>query len=89
MARIVVTRTSEAELKALGAFDWPIWTCDVSRFDWHYDQKESCYLLAGQVTVTTAEETVRFGKGDFVVFPSGLDCTWDVSVPVRKHYKFG
>ena len=89
MARIIVTRPSEDGLKELGVYDWPIWTCEVSRFDWHYDQKETCYLLAGQVTVTAGDETADFGAGDLVVFPEGMDCTWDVTAPVRKHYEFG
>jgi hypothetical protein len=29
------------------------------------------------------------GKGDLVTFPTGMKCTWDVKVPVRKHYRFG
>lgn len=25
--------------------------------------------------------------GDFVSFPEGMACTWDILEPVRKHYK--
>jgi uncharacterized cupin superfamily protein len=89
MGRIKVTRPAEAELKQAGIKDWPIWTCGVSKFDWHYDEQETCYILAGKVTVTAGKEKVSFGPGDMVVFPEGLDCVWDVSEPVRKHYKFG
>lgn len=67
----------------------PIWTCQTSQFDWHYDDKETCLILEGAVTVTTATETVSFGPGDYVIFPAGLDCKWDVQKPVKKHYKFG
>ena len=31
---------------------WPIWTRDVSSFDWSYQDKETCFLLEGEVTVT-------------------------------------
>jgi uncharacterized cupin superfamily protein len=31
---------------------------------------------------------VEIGKGDFVTFPKGLDCVWDVKEPIRKHYTF-
>ena len=70
---------------------WPIWTCDISRFDWSYNQTETCLILEGTVTVTdTAEpgQSVSFGPGDMVVFPVGLDCNWNVTSPVKKHYNF-
>ena len=66
-----------------------IWTCDVSEFPWHYDQKETCLILEGEVTVKSKEGDASFGPGDFVLFPQGLDCRWQVKKPVRKHYKFG
>jgi hypothetical protein len=28
------------------------------------------------------------GKGDFVTFPKGLSCIWDIKEPVKKHYNF-
>ena len=86
---IVITKPSEHALVELGAKNWPIWTCEASTFDWHYDQKETCYLLEGEVTIRAGEEEVSFGAGDLVVFPEGLDCVWEVRSPVRKHYKFG
>jgi len=89
MANIVVTKPSQHDLDELGVLNWPIWACDASRFDWHYDEKETCYLLAGEVTVTAEDQTVNFAAGDLVIFPKGLDCVWDVTRPVRKHYKFG
>jgi uncharacterized cupin superfamily protein len=89
MAEISVTKPSQEELEQLGVSSWPIWTCDVSKFDWHYDQKETCYVLEGQVTVEAGDQNVSFGPGDMVVFPEGLDCVWNVGAPVRKHYKFG
>ena len=88
MSQIKVTRPTEETLEKMQVKTWPIWTCDVSKFDWHYDQQETCYLLAGRVTVAAGDEQVSFGPGDMVVFPVGLDCVWDVSEPVRKHYKF-
>ena len=72
-----------------GITSWPIWTCGVSEFDWEYSDRESCFLLEGQVKVKTDWETVNFGQGDFVVFPKGLKCFWKVTSPVKKHYQFG
>ncbi|MFA6028903.1 MAG: cupin domain-containing protein [Elusimicrobiota bacterium] len=89
MASISVKKATEPEVRALGAKSWPIWTCEASTFDWHYDQKETCLILEGEVVVKAGSETASFGPGDLVVFPEGLDCVWQVVKPVRKHYKFG
>jgi uncharacterized cupin superfamily protein len=86
---ITVERIPEEQLKDRGVWSWPIWTKEISRFDWHYDEQEQCYFLDGDVTVETPDGPVHFGKGDFVTFPEGLTCVWDVKQPVRKHYKFG
>lgn len=84
---IVVREPTDAEKNALK--QEPIWTCEVKTFPYHYDEQEVCLILEGEVTVTGNEQTVSFGPGDLVIFPQGLDCTWEVKRPVRKHYKFG
>ena len=71
-----------------GITSWSIWTCEASEFDWEYSENESCYLLEGEVEVTTNWETLNFGKGDFVKFPKGLQCKWKVTKAVKKHYQF-
>jgi uncharacterized cupin superfamily protein len=87
---IEVSRPDRDELERQGVSDWPVWEKGVSRFEWHYDEAETCYLLEGQVAVTTPDgREVRFGAGDRVRFPAGLSCTWDITVPVRKHYRMG
>lgn len=62
----------------------------MSKFPWSYGETESCYLLAGKVTVTPDDgrKPVTFGKGDFVTFPAGMSCTWDVTEDVNKHFMF-
>ena len=77
-----------AEAESRGITSWPIWTKDVSRFDWQYDAAEVCYLLDGRVTVETDEGRVEIGAGQLVRFPAGLACMWEVHDPVRKHYRF-
>jgi uncharacterized cupin superfamily protein len=58
-----------------------------ARFDWHYDETEECYFLAGHVIVETEDgQKVEVKKGDFAVFPKGLSCVWDIKEPIRKHY---
>jgi hypothetical protein len=86
---IQVRKLKPGELEKLGAKSWPTWGCDPSEFDWSYDEPETCYVLAGQVTVVAPGETVSFGPGDLVVFPKGLSCKWKVTKAVKKHYKFG
>ncbi len=86
---IKVQKLTQEQLKEMGVFDWPIWEKEISRFDWYYDSIEECYLLEGQVIVETKDgESVSFGKGDFVIFPKGLSCAWDIKEAVRKHYNF-
>ena len=86
--KIEISKVSKNELSEMGVFSWPIWSCEVSEFDWEYSDEESCLLLDGEVEVSSDIETVSFGTGDFVVFPRGLKCRWKVIRPVRKHYTF-
>ena len=90
MSEIKIEKVAQDALEEKGVFSWPVWEKEASRFDWHYDTTESCYILEGDVTVETkAGEKVTFSAGDFVTFPRGLDCVWDIKKPVRKHYNFG
>lgn len=88
MGEIKVEHLTEDELKKRGVFSWPVWQKEVSRFDWSYDSVEQCFFLEGCVTVRTPKGAVEIRKGDFVTFPRGLSCVWDVKEPVRKHYSF-
>lgn len=87
--KIKIQKPSKEDLEKDGVFAWPIWEKEVSRFDWHYDDTEECYLLEGKVEVETEDgEKVEFEKGDFVRFQKGLSCVWDIKKPVKKHYNF-
>jgi uncharacterized cupin superfamily protein len=86
---IKVQKLSQEQLNKAGVFSWPIWEKEVSRFDWSYDSIEECYFLEGEVTVETRDgKAVSVGKGDFVIFPKGLSCSWNIKKPVKKHYNF-
>ena len=86
---IKIRKLTPDQLKKMGIFDWSIWEKEVSRFPWSYDCIEECYFLEGDVTVETKDgRSVSFGKGDFVTFPKGLSCTWNIKKTVRKHYNF-
>uniref|UniRef100_A0A0E0DET2 (S)-ureidoglycine aminohydrolase cupin domain-containing protein n=1 Tax=Oryza meridionalis TaxID=40149 RepID=A0A0E0DET2_9ORYZ len=81
----------ESRLSELGVREWPKWGCEKSKFPWTYSAKETCYLLQGKVKVYpdgAGEDFVEIAAGDLVVFPKGMNCTWDVAEAVDKHYKF-
>ena len=81
---------SPMKLEIIGVYDWPIWTKEISKFPWTYDQKETCYILEGEVIVTPdGGEPVKIVENDYVSFPEGMSCTWDILSPVKKHYNFG
>ena len=85
-----IEKLSQDQLNRMNVFSWPIWTKEVSKFDWSYDSQEQCYFLEGDVLLETSDgQKYEFGKGDFVTFPEGLKCVWNVRKPVKKHYKFG
>jgi len=86
---VVVRKPTKEDLEDLGVTGWPIWECEPSTFDWTYDERETCYILEGDVIVKGASNKVHFRAGDLVIFPKGLTCVWTVSQRVRKHYKFG
>ena len=87
----VIHNPANEKLAAMGVADWPTWGCEKSKFPWSYDEKETCYLLAGSVTVTPDGESdgVKIQQGDMVIFPKGMSCTWDVHEAISKHYMFG
>ena len=86
----IIHQPDSAQLQQDGIHDWPIWTKEISRFPWTYDERETCYFLEGDVIVTPdGGEPVRVGAGDLVTFPAGMSCTWDIRAPVQKHYQFG
>ena len=83
---VVVKKPSDQEIAVCKG--WPTWSCEPSKFDWAYTQTETCLILEGEVTVSDGTDSVSFGVGDYVVFPNGLECVWEVTKAVRKHYDF-
>lgn len=68
---------------------WPTWEKEESTFQWEYGEKETCLILQGKAIVNCPEGKVEFAAGDFVVFPQGLKCNWEIKDKIKKHYKFG
>jgi hypothetical protein len=83
---IIVQKPSEEQIAECQS--WPIWSKEPSTFDWVYTQQETCLVLEGKVMVSDENDSVTFGPGDMVIFPVDLECTWQITQVVRKHYNF-
>jgi len=83
---IIVRKPTESEVAKMKSM--PTWTCEVSEFDWYYDSEETCLVIEGEVVVKYGAKSVTFAAGDYVVFPEGLSCVWQVRKAVKKHYVF-
>lgn len=88
MPGVTVTRLTEEQISSRNIRLWPVWTKEISRFDWTYDGPEECLFLEGDVIIETSEGSFHIQPGDFVVFGAGLSCVWDIRKPVKKHYNF-
>ena len=82
-----VKKPSSEERKIAEA--WPIWEKEESKFPWEYDEQETCLIIEGKAIIITPEGDVEFGPGDYVTFPEGLKCVWQIKKKIKKHYKFG
>ena len=95
MGKIKIERLNQEQKKALGIPEtpkrqgaWSVWECEPSAFDWHYDSLEQAYVYQGKVRVKAGQEEVEINAGDFVTFPKGLSCRWEIQEKVRKVYRF-
>ena len=90
MSKITIEHNvTPAKLDVLFVDEWPVWSKEVSEFDWEYDRKETCYIIEGKAEITTEDgETVTIEAGDMVFFPKGLKCVWKIIEPIEKHYMF-
>lgn len=87
---LVEVKPSPMKLEVMGVYDWSIWSKEVSNFPWTYNKTETCYILRGRFTVTPdGGERQEFKRGDLIIFPEGLSCTWDITEAVEKHYQMG
>jgi len=91
MDNIRIKKTlSVEEQEQMGLHAWPIWEKEESEFSWEYSEQETCYIISGRVIVTPdGSDPVEIEAGDFVTFPRGMACRWDIKEKIRKHFKFG
>lgn len=85
---ILQEQLTDNQIEELGIRQWPIWEKEISRFSYVYEEEELCYFLDGIVVIETEQGATTIKKGDYVTFPKGLSCIWDIKKPVRKHYLF-
>ena len=81
---IIVRKPTEKEIETLESC--PVWECKPSTFNWYYDSNETSLIIEGDVTVEYDGRSVSFTAGDYVVFPKGLKCVWNVKKTIKKHY---
>jgi hypothetical protein len=86
--KVEIKQLTKEELESKGVFSWPIWEKEPSEFDWYYSTTEHCYILEGEVIVTTEDGDYHIKEGDYVIFPKGLSCTWKILRKIKKHYNF-
>jgi uncharacterized protein len=88
MSKVIIDKLSKEEIINRGINKWPIWTKEISKFDWYYESEEECQIIDGEVEVETPEGNYTIKAGDFVTFKVGLKCVWNVKKPIRKYYNF-
>jgi uncharacterized cupin superfamily protein len=85
---IVVHKPSKADLESKGVFNWSIWSHPEAKIPWRSEDEEVCYFLEGKVTVTPENgKPIQIVKGDLVTLPKGTKCDWEISEPVKTHYR--
>lgn len=85
---ILQEQLTDNQIEELGIRQWPIWEKEISRFSYVYEEEELCYFLDGIVVIETEQGATTIKKSDYVTFPKGFSCIWDIKKPVRKHYLF-
>ncbi|CAL0303531.1 unnamed protein product [Lupinus luteus] len=79
---------TQSKLTELGVTTWPKHESGPTKIPWSFKAEETMYLLEGKVKVTVEESVGSFeiGAGDLVVFPKGMNITWEVIKDLKKHY---
>lgn len=88
MLDVEVQQLSIEEIEDKSIQNWPIWEKEVSEFPWYYQEDEACFILEGEIEVITTDKILYIKPGDYVLFPRGLACHWNIKKPVKKHYRF-
>lgn len=81
---IIVRKPTDKEIETLE--QCPVWECKPSTFNWYCDSTEENLIIEGEVTVEYDGKSISFTAGDYVIFPKGLSCIWDIKQTVKRHY---
>ncbi|XP_061342681.1 uncharacterized protein LOC133288874 [Gastrolobium bilobum] len=78
----------QSKLTELGVTTWSKWEGGPTKIPWSFAAEETMYLLEGKVKVTVegSDGSFEIGAGDLVIFPKGMNITWEVIEAVKKHY---
>ncbi len=64
------------------------WECGVSKFDYVYENDETCVVCSGIAEITCNDGHVtRLEPGVLAYFPKGTACCWNVIQPVTKYFR--
>jgi len=85
---ITIKHLSKEEFAEKGIENWSIWTKEKSIFDWSYSSIEQCYILKGKAIIHYDDKKIEIKKNDFVEFPKGLKCKWEIIEDIEKYYNF-
>ncbi len=78
MSKVIIKKLAESEIEERKIRKWPVWTKEISVFDWYYDGDEECLIIEGEVVIQTNEGDYTLKAGDYVTFKKGLKCVWNV-----------
>ncbi len=94
MADVLIERINEQKKKDLDIPEspketdqWSVWECEPSVFDWEYNSQELAFVYQGEAKVTAGLKEYDIKAGDFVTFPKGLRCQWNVLEKIIKVYQ--
>ena len=64
------------------------WSCDVGRYQFHFDYDEFIYVIRGEVHVNEvgSTETHVLVEGDTAHFPAGVTTIWTIKRRLTKYF---
>jgi uncharacterized cupin superfamily protein len=64
------------------------WSCDVGRYQFHFDYDEFIYVIKGEVHVSEvgSSEVQVLAEGDSALFPRGVTTIWTIKRPLTKYF---
>ena len=87
---LIKSPSSASVIIQYGIKNWPIWEGELSKFSWHYNEKEICLIIEGEASIKTEEgKSYIIKSGDLVEFPKGISCEWQITKKIKKHYRLG